>query len=120
MGVVDLYTSGLLNNLFRRGVGMSRTIRYNPYHGQMRKGSSRIRQQAIQNKQRPKAVPSDPYDDYEINKEVWFAELGFEDGPQGECRTREEDARFDGSIRLPACKDRRNNRKRRLKEKWDQ
>ncbi len=100
---------------------MSRTIRYNPYHKQMRKGSSRIRQQALFHNVRPKAVPPDPYDDYEINKEVRFAEMGESDGKShGGTRTREQGARFDGSIRLPDCKIRRQNRKQRLKEKWDQ
>ncbi len=103
---------------------MSRTIRYNPYHGQKRKGSARIRQQAKLNGARVKAIPADPWDDYNVNKEVWFAELGElkfgSAGAQGETRTRKQQARFDGSIRLPACQNRRKNRKRRLKEKWDQ
>lgn len=99
---------------------MSRTIRYNPYHKQHRRGGGRKRQKMRNHDCRPGAIPPDPYDDAAINKEVWMAELGHRNSWEQEGRTRRQGARFDGSERLPKCVDRRKARKEKQQKLWSE
>lgn len=97
---------------------MSRTIRFNPYHGQHRRGCGKQRQHMKFHECRPGGIPPDPYDDASINGEVWMAELGYVGTKDQHSRTRSEGGKFNGALRLPECVARRKSRRQKQRSLW--